>query len=157
MLKIPIRKRYKHKIYKRAKNEHSYIQVWLEQNSDDDEDIPEFDDVVEQGRKSIEASKKKVEKKSEKLVKMQKELQEKMFEILETREDIAKSKEAIDIKTRAVKRVKRRRRIKQSDIIPDFIAPNMPTGTDPSISSEAPGADTVGKTDSFAPIKDEKK
>ena len=154
-MKIPVRKRYKFKIYKRGRNEHSYIQTWLEQNSDDDEDIPEFDAVVKQGKKSIAASKKAIEQKREQLVSLQAEVQERIAEIQQQRKEIAEQQEAIDIKRRAVKKVRRQKKIEESDIIPNLLAPNTPLDAQPLIDKDAPGAETVGQTGSFAPIKSE--
>ncbi len=151
MLKIPVRKRYRQKIYKRGKNEHSYIQTWLESNSDEDEDIPEFEAVVKQGRKSIEFSKKTIEKKREEMAELQKDVQEKIADIQQYREEIARHEQAIDIKRRAVKRVKRSKRVHESDILPNFVAPITPQ--EHRFDENAPGADTVGQTGSFEPLE----
>lgn len=153
MMKIPVRKRYKQKIYKRGKNEHSYIQDWLEQNTDMDEDIPEFDAAIEQGRKSIEQSRKSIEAKKESIEEMRTEVYDKIAEIRRQEEEIAKHAAAIDVKKRAVRRVKRRRRIKESDSAISNIAEAVITqsATD---DKNIPGADTVGQTDSFDPIKE---
>lgn len=148
MLKIPKRKRYKYKVYKKAKNEHSYIQTWLDQNTDEDEDIPEFDAVVAQGKKSIAKSKKTIKEKQAAIEEMQQEVQEKIADIATQREEIAKHEEAIDVKRRAVRRVRRKQIIEESDFIPNILS-----GNTNAESPNAPGADSVGSnTDSFAPI-----
>ena len=151
MLKIPAKKRYKLKVYKRGKNENSYIQDWLDQNTDVDEDIPEFQAAVRRGRESIAETKKTIEKKRQSIEEMQHEVQAKIAEIQERREEIAKAESAIDVKKRAVRRVKRRQRIEESDSTFSNIASAVMTN--PGDHEDAPGADTVGQTDSFDPIK----
>ena len=155
MLKIPVRKRYKMKLYKRGKNEHSYIQDWLEQNSDEDEDIPEFAAAVEMGKKSIEQSRKSIEEKKESIEEMRNEVYEKIGEIRKQEEEIAKHAKAIDVKKRAVRKVRRRQRITESDSAISNIAESVIA---PSITDkEIPGSDTVGQTDSFEPVKSDNK
>lgn len=152
MLKIPAKKRYKMKVYKRGKNEKSYIQDWLDQNTAEDEDIPEFQAAVKRGRESIAQTRKSIEEKRQSIEEMQQDVQEKIAEIQQRREEIAKHEAAIDVKKRAVRRAKRIQRIEESDSALSNIASAVMTTTD-DYKTEGPGADTVGQTDSFAPIE----
>lgn len=146
MMKIPKRRRYKQKFYIKGKNEHSYIQTWLEENTDEDEDIPEFDAAVRQGKKSIERSRKAIRKKKAEVVEMQQEVEAKIADINKQKEEIAKHEEAIDTKKRAVRRVKRRKIIEESDYIPSRL-------NNFAIGNDAPGAEGVGSdTGSFERI-----
>lgn len=81
---------------------------------------------------------------------MQHEVQAKIAEIQERREEIARAESAIDVKKRAVRRVKRRQRIEESDSALSNIASAVMT---PSDHTDAPGSETVGQTDSFEPIQ----
>ena len=152
MLKIPAKKRYKMKVYKRGKNEKSYIQDWLDQNTAEDEDIPEFQAAVKRGRESIAQTRKSIEEKRQSIEEMQQDVQEKIAEIQQRREEIAKHEAAIDVKKRAVRRAKRIQRIEESDSAISNIASAVMT-TSEDYRTEGPGADTVGQTDSFKPIE----
>ena len=152
MMKIPVRRRYKQKIYKRGKNEHSYIQDWLEQNTDMDEDIPEFDAAIEQGKKSIEQSRKSIESKKESIKEMRSEVYDKIAEIRRQEEEIAKHEAAIDVKKCAVKKVRRRKKIIESDSTISNIAEAVIT-TSNDEEKNIPGAETLGQTDSFRAIE----
>ena len=116
MMKIPARKRYRYKIYYKGKNEHSYIQTWLELYDEDEEDYSSYQAIVEQGKKSIEKTKKSIEQRKTDIEEMQKEVQERISAIQHEREELAKAEASIDVKRRAVKRVRRAQRIKESDL-----------------------------------------
>ena len=77
---------------------------------------------------------------------------DKIAEIRRQEEEIAKHAAAIDIKKRAVRRVKRRQRIQESDSTISNIAEAVII---PSTDNESnvPGSETVGQTDSFAPVE----
>ena len=117
-----------------------------------DEDIPEFDAAIEQGKKSIEQSRKSIEAKKESIEEMRTEVYDKIAEIRRQEEEIAKHSAAIDVKKRAVRRVKRRQRIKESDSAISNIAEAVITSSSDD-GKNIPGAETVGQTDAFEPIE----
>ncbi|MDO5329601.1 MAG: ion transporter [Coriobacteriia bacterium] len=100
-------KKYKYKIYKRKKNEQSYIRSWLE-NNDEHEDLDVIEQVVQEGKRSIESSKKRIRTKREEIQEMQQQVEENLENIEQTKEEIKQHEEDIDIKKRAVRRVKRK-------------------------------------------------
>lgn len=124
MMKIPVRKRYKYKIYIKKQSTHSYIQDWIEENvGEDEDDIAQLEEVVTTGKESIAESQAAIDKKQKQIDKMQKEVDEKIATIEKRKEDIAKHEEAIGVKKRAVRRVKRQ--IAMED--PDSMMPDVST------------------------------
>ena len=123
MMKIPVSKRFRMKIYKKKKNEHNYIQQWIEDNSEEDDDLSDFESVVEQGKRSIERSRRSLDKQKQVIQDMQNEIAEKTKKLNSLQEDLAKKEEVIDQKKRAVKRVKRKQKYDESDsIIPNIVS-----------------------------------
>lgn len=110
---FPKTRRYNHKIYRRRKNEHSYIRTWLEENPDENDDL---DAALKQGKKSIEQSKKKIRVKKAEVQEMQQQVQEQIEEIEQVKEEIAKHETDIDVKKKAVRKVKRKQAV-------DYIKP----------------------------------